>query len=241
MKKLTQKGALFVEYALLLAFVLITGVAFVNRNEFPDSVKSIFVKAEQILGLAAGEGPGENQGGNTGGNSSGEGQGDNGGGTNSNTSDYSFEGCRQGLYWGDQNEGLEASKNNGFSTANLVPLGQGEYEIVFDRKEFSKAVNNAAHSYNEIHPYLMGYTLSGETVTHVLDSKNSAKISDSNKALYTLTGGSESNGVYTFTLKNSGETLNLGVNFSESNWGTKESNDALAKAINQSLTITKKQ
>lgn len=44
MKKMRQKGALFVEYALLLAFVLITGVAFVNRNEFPDSVKEFSLK-----------------------------------------------------------------------------------------------------------------------------------------------------------------------------------------------------
>lgn len=269
MKKMRQKGALFVEYALLLAFVLITGVAFVNRNEFPDSVKSIFVKAEQILGLAAGEGPGENQGGgnNNGGNGPGENPGNTGGkednkednnDNGNNDAVYSFEGYRDGIYWGDSHEENYTSNKDrwfsaGFSTEKLVALDPGEYDITFDRNKFAEIVGKGSalgildkRDFDDVVPYLMGYTMNGEQITgHVLDSKhnNVGTVGADNLNKYTLVDKGYNNNVYTFSVKNTGETINLGVNFAKgtSHNFDKVSAETMKNAINQSLTITKKQ
>lgn len=236
---------MFVEYALLLAVVLFTGVAFVNHDDLPDSIKGIFTKTEQVLGIAAGQNSENNQGGNNG-SGSGTTSGENSGGSsgsgsesssNSGTIAYNLEGIRQGTFWG---ESLEDKQQNGFSTGNLIPLESGEYEIVFDRNAFNKAVNNPNHNYNEVKPYLVGYTINSNNYSYVLDSKSQNNVGETNNQKYALSGGTENGGVFTYTLKNTGETLNLGLNFHESNWGKNESDATLNNAIKQSLTITKK-
>lgn len=40
--KLGQKGALFVEYALILAFVLVVGVVFLSDGSIASNIKKIF-------------------------------------------------------------------------------------------------------------------------------------------------------------------------------------------------------
>jgi len=49
------RGALFIEYALLLAFVVITGVVFLSGNVMPNSISKIFSSAGDTLELAAGK------------------------------------------------------------------------------------------------------------------------------------------------------------------------------------------
>lgn len=51
--KLGQKGALFVEYALILAFVLVVGVVFLNDNGLSAAINTIFGKATGTLNSAA--------------------------------------------------------------------------------------------------------------------------------------------------------------------------------------------
>lgn len=50
--KLGQKGALFVEYALILAFVLVVGVVFLNDTGISTSITSIFTKGKTTLEAA---------------------------------------------------------------------------------------------------------------------------------------------------------------------------------------------
>ena len=52
---LRQKGALFVEYALILAFVVIVGVTFIGKNGMADSISNIFIAAETLLETASGD------------------------------------------------------------------------------------------------------------------------------------------------------------------------------------------
>lgn len=49
MKKLRERGALFVEYALILAFVTVIGVNFVGGDTFTKPITRIFNKAEALL------------------------------------------------------------------------------------------------------------------------------------------------------------------------------------------------
>lgn len=51
--KFKQKGALFVEYALILSFVIITGVVFLSDGIVSESIATIFDKTAQMLGIAA--------------------------------------------------------------------------------------------------------------------------------------------------------------------------------------------
>lgn len=51
--KLKQKGALFVEYGMILAFVIVVGVVLVGDKTMSSNVNSIFDKTAQMLGLAA--------------------------------------------------------------------------------------------------------------------------------------------------------------------------------------------
>lgn len=53
LQKLKNKGALFIEYALILAFVVVTGLVFVANDGLKGSVNSIFTSASKLLGLAA--------------------------------------------------------------------------------------------------------------------------------------------------------------------------------------------
>lgn len=52
--KMSKKGALFVEYALILAFVVIVGTVLVgsSENSIADSAKSIMTKITTLLGKA---------------------------------------------------------------------------------------------------------------------------------------------------------------------------------------------
>lgn len=47
--RLRQKGAIFAEYALALAFVIVVGVVFINSNGPVDSINEIFAKARAML------------------------------------------------------------------------------------------------------------------------------------------------------------------------------------------------
>ena len=51
--KLGQKGALFVEYALILAFVVIVGALFLSDGGLKDSISTIFSKTASELNAAA--------------------------------------------------------------------------------------------------------------------------------------------------------------------------------------------
>ncbi|MCQ2373102.1 MAG: hypothetical protein MJ050_03385, partial [Phascolarctobacterium sp.] len=51
--KLGQKGALFVEYALILAFVLVVGAVFLSDGSLATNIKSIFAGGSQMVGGAA--------------------------------------------------------------------------------------------------------------------------------------------------------------------------------------------
>jgi len=53
MKSFCQRGALFIEYALILAFVVIAGAIFLSSNGAADSIQSIFAQAEEKLDQAA--------------------------------------------------------------------------------------------------------------------------------------------------------------------------------------------
>lgn len=53
--KLGQKGAMFVEYALILAFVIVVGVVFLSGNDSMSSnISTIFSKTGSELTKAAG-------------------------------------------------------------------------------------------------------------------------------------------------------------------------------------------
>lgn len=52
--KMSQKGALFVEYALILAFVIVVGVVFLNGdNSVASNVNKIFSSTASLLSTAA--------------------------------------------------------------------------------------------------------------------------------------------------------------------------------------------
>ena len=51
---LRQKGALFIEYALILAFVVIVGVVFVSKDGIGESINTIFQTTEKVLTDASG-------------------------------------------------------------------------------------------------------------------------------------------------------------------------------------------
>lgn len=50
--KTSRKGAMFVEYAMALAFVMVVGVCFLGNSSIKESIGSIFVNTENILDLA---------------------------------------------------------------------------------------------------------------------------------------------------------------------------------------------
>lgn len=50
--KLGQKGALFVEYALILAFILVVAAVFLNDTGISGSIKSIFGQTKTTLDAA---------------------------------------------------------------------------------------------------------------------------------------------------------------------------------------------
>lgn len=51
--KFGEKGALFVEYALILAFVIVVGVVFLSDGGLKDPISKIFSKTGSELGEAA--------------------------------------------------------------------------------------------------------------------------------------------------------------------------------------------
>lgn len=51
--KIKDKGALFVEYALIFAFVIVAGIMFVGNRGFTDSINKIFYNVEKILAVAS--------------------------------------------------------------------------------------------------------------------------------------------------------------------------------------------
>jgi len=51
--KLGEKGALFVEYALILAFVIVVGVVFLSDSGLSSNVSTIFSKTGSELSKAA--------------------------------------------------------------------------------------------------------------------------------------------------------------------------------------------
>lgn len=52
--KLGEKGALFVEYALILAFVIVVGVVFLSSGDLNKNITTIFSKTGSELSSAAG-------------------------------------------------------------------------------------------------------------------------------------------------------------------------------------------
>ena len=50
--KSNRKGAMFVEYAMVLAFIVVVGMLFMGNSSFKESISSIFGKAENTLDLA---------------------------------------------------------------------------------------------------------------------------------------------------------------------------------------------
>lgn len=50
--KIKQKGAMFIEYAVVLAFVIVVGALFISDNSMKNSITSIFGKAEDTLEVA---------------------------------------------------------------------------------------------------------------------------------------------------------------------------------------------
>lgn len=51
--KLGQKGALFVEYALILAFILVVAAVFIGDSSLADSIKKIFTGTQDVVDNAA--------------------------------------------------------------------------------------------------------------------------------------------------------------------------------------------
>lgn len=49
-----HKGAMFIEYALILAFIVVCGLFFVKSDVFSDSIGSIFGDASTTVGIASG-------------------------------------------------------------------------------------------------------------------------------------------------------------------------------------------
>jgi len=52
-RKMKNKGALFIEYALILAFVIVAGLVFISNDGMASSIAAIFGKADKTLELAA--------------------------------------------------------------------------------------------------------------------------------------------------------------------------------------------
>lgn len=112
MKKMREKGALFVEYALILAFILITGVVFISDKGIADSVGKIFNTAGEVLGGAAGKW--EFKG----------------------FYDNHCWSSTTGRY------DTGSTYNRGFSTKNFIEIGQGTYEVSFDVEKFKAAIGD---------------------------------------------------------------------------------------------------
>lgn len=55
--RLKQKGVLFVEYALALAFVIVVGVVFISSDGQANSINEIFAKASAMLNGATEDKP----------------------------------------------------------------------------------------------------------------------------------------------------------------------------------------
>ena len=51
--KLGQKGALFVEYALILAFVVVVGAVFLSSGDLATNIQKIFDNANSLVSSAA--------------------------------------------------------------------------------------------------------------------------------------------------------------------------------------------
>jgi len=52
-KKYSQRGALFIEYALVLAFVIVAGMVFITSESFSGNVTTVFSKTSDTLEMAA--------------------------------------------------------------------------------------------------------------------------------------------------------------------------------------------
>lgn len=52
MRKLKQRGALFIEYALVMAFVTAIGVSFISDNFFAKEINDIFNRVAKVMNLA---------------------------------------------------------------------------------------------------------------------------------------------------------------------------------------------
>lgn len=207
MKGLRQKGALFVEYALILAFVLVVGVAFLSDKGLANSVGKIFNTTGNVLATAAGD------------------------------QLKQFKGFYDEHCWTSTQANYNTGSRyiEGFSTKDLIELGQGTYEVSFNLEKFKTAIGDD-RDYSGIKYYLMGYTIE--------DGKNKTLVVDNGSPKYTI--GYHDTYVVTqkdnaYTLENKGETIRLGVNFYKGSMSFANiSQDKLDNAIQESLSVVKK-
>lgn len=207
MKRLRQKGALFVEYALILAFVLLVGVVFHSDKGIANSVGKIFNTTGDVLTTAAGD------------------------------QLKQFTGFYDNHCWTSTQGKYDTGStyNKGFSTKDLIEIGQGTYEVSFDVDKFKAAIGDD-RDYSGIKYYLMGYTIEdGKNKTLVVDN-GTPKYTEGYHDTYVVT---QKDNVY--TLENKGETIRLGVNFEKGSMSFSGIEQAkLDNAIKESISIVKK-
>lgn len=112
LKNLKQKGAMFIEYAMALAFVVVVGVVFISDGSIKNSIASIFGKTGDTLEVAV-----------------------NGG--EKNLIDVKGQTFKKKGFWqnGSPSTGVY---DNMFSLDKIITLSEGQYELYFDSKKFAE-------------------------------------------------------------------------------------------------------
>lgn len=206
---------MLIEYAMILAFVIVTGVVFVSDNSFSSSIGNIFNSTTDVLDKASGQ-----------------------------DKRIDFGGFRDKYCWTSVKERFDTGSvwDGGFTSKNLVQLNPGTYEISFDYDKF-KSIMGDAQDYSKMEFLLMGYSVQdGKNTALVLDSDSPDKTKGYHDTYVTtkkpVVG---EDGIPRYTFENKGETINFGVNFRKNGVSFDgKDKDVLDKAINESLSITKK-
>lgn len=130
--KAKSRGALFVEYALLLAFVVLVGAHVISADGMQSPIKSIIASTESLLGSA----------------------------TSKENALPSFSSLAKNQYWasGAESTGTVSGELSGspkmFATGERITLGPGTYEFSWDYQKFGDTVGSDA---SKVRLGIMGY------------------------------------------------------------------------------------
>lgn len=209
--KIKQKGALFIEYAFVLAFVIVVGVMFISDGGIKNSIASIFGKANETLEVAV-----------------------NGGEKQNVFANVSYDRNKK---W--NKEGSKDNATNSLSVGSLIPIKQGEYIVYFDTAKFKELTGTDGIVTNQLWLSFNGYDKDGNSVMYQGNAQNGSGILAQHTSgsdpvrVYNLSAKSDFNLGLNFNESVVADTIY--------NHEDKVNNQTLQNAFAQSITIVPKQ